>query len=412
MRDTLPCLELLIDAREHGDMAFTALAAAPGPVLFAARPLTGSVFMLTDTDAEGLPDTPALIADGLDRPNGLAWYDETLYITAGRGLYTWAADDGLRLVRDDLLLSSADTGAWTGGIAVNAAWLYIAQADGAVWRYPRAQAASAPGERFAHGFAQPADVAVLDAPASGVPDAPESGVPDAPESGVPDAPESGVPDAQESGVPDAQESGVPDAQESGVPDAQESGVPDAQESGVPDAQESGVPDAQESGVFVTDAAASAVFALAADLVPDGGYTVRAGACVTAEGCTVSALPASAWPLGVTAYAYAGDSALAPLAGRVLVAWSGTRATPALDGYAVLAHTRDLRAWEPVIPSVPEADSPLYTDFDLRRINQYGAGFFPERPYDVAVSETGGLYLSVGGRILSIRAIADVFTPPP
>src|SRR5512145_787252 len=65
------CVERLVTGDSSAELAFTALAAAPDGTLYAARPLTGQVLALRDTDGDELPDTPHVVADGLTLPNGL-----------------------------------------------------------------------------------------------------------------------------------------------------------------------------------------------------------------------------------------------------------------------------------------------------------------------------------------------------
>ena len=120
---TYYCAELVIHDESGGEMGFTALAAAPDGTLFAARPLSGEVLALSDTDGDGLPETPRVIAQNLSLPNGLAYADNTLYISGGSHIY--------KLVGDQLetLVSDLPTGAgfWTGGIVVGADQrLYVA----------------------------------------------------------------------------------------------------------------------------------------------------------------------------------------------------------------------------------------------------------------------------------------------
>ena len=54
-----------------------------------------------------------------------------------------------------------------------------------------------------------------------------------------------------------------------------------------------------------------------------------------------------------------------------------------------------------MPARPD-ESPT-SDFTLEQMNYRGSGFFPQRPLDVAVTEQGWVYISVGGgRILALR----------
>jgi len=111
---TYYCAELVIHDESGGEMGFTSLAAAPDGTLYAARPLSGEVLALTDSDGDGLPETPHIVAQGLTLPNGLAYYDDALYISGGSQIYKLVGEE-LETLVDDL---PTGAGFWTGGIAV------------------------------------------------------------------------------------------------------------------------------------------------------------------------------------------------------------------------------------------------------------------------------------------------------
>ncbi len=111
---TYYCAELVIHDESGGEMGFTALAAAPDGTLYAARPLSGEVLALEDTDGDGLPETARGVAEGLTLPNGLAYYDGSLYISGGSHIYKLTNGQVETLVSD----LPTGTGFWTGGIAV------------------------------------------------------------------------------------------------------------------------------------------------------------------------------------------------------------------------------------------------------------------------------------------------------
>jgi len=111
---TYYCAELVIHDESGGEMGFTALAAAPDGTLYAARPLSGEVLALEDTNGDGLPDTPHTIAQDLTLPNGLAFYNGALYISGGSHIYKFS-DGQLTTLVSDL---PTGIGFWTGGITV------------------------------------------------------------------------------------------------------------------------------------------------------------------------------------------------------------------------------------------------------------------------------------------------------
>ena len=73
----------------------------------------------------------------------------------------------------------------------------------------------------------------------------------------------------------------------------------------------------------------------------------------------------------------------------------------LRGYAVVAADPQTGTYAPLMPARPD-DNPA-SNFTLEEMNYRGSGFFPQRPLDVAVTEQGWVYISVGGgRILALR----------
>ncbi len=108
------CLEDVIHDPQAGEQGFTALAAAPDGTLYAARPLAGEVLALTDTDSDGLPDTPHVAAEGMTLPNALAYHDGSLYIAGGSHLYRLAGAERETLVND----LPVNPGGWVGDLVV------------------------------------------------------------------------------------------------------------------------------------------------------------------------------------------------------------------------------------------------------------------------------------------------------
>jgi glucose/arabinose dehydrogenase len=161
------CLEQVIQDDSGGELAFTALAAAPDGTLYAARPLHGQILALNDTDGNGLPDSPHVVADGLTLPNGLVYHDGVLYVSGGSHIYR-LNDDKVETLVDDL---PTGTGFWTGGITVGEdGRLYVAIGAPCDWCEPDDPTRGAilsfnldGGDRqiVARGLRQPADVTFL-----------------------------------------------------------------------------------------------------------------------------------------------------------------------------------------------------------------------------------------------------------
>lgn len=118
----LICLEQVIHTPEMGDLAFTSLTVGDDGTLYAARPLSGQVVALRDTDGDFLPDSEQIIAENLTMPNGLTFADGALYVSGGAHVYRVEAGRLFTLV-DDL---PSGGGYWAGGIAVHAGRLYVA----------------------------------------------------------------------------------------------------------------------------------------------------------------------------------------------------------------------------------------------------------------------------------------------
>ena len=108
------CIEQVIADDSAGELAFAVLAVGDDGTLYAARPLTGQVLALVDTDDDYLPDSPHIVAKNLTFPTGLAFYDGALYISGGEHIY--------RLINNtlDILVDDLPTGAgfWTVVLAV------------------------------------------------------------------------------------------------------------------------------------------------------------------------------------------------------------------------------------------------------------------------------------------------------
>ncbi len=335
----IACLESVIDDPSLGELAFTALAAAPDGTLYAARPLAGEVLVLTDTDGDGLPDTPRVVADGLTLPNGLDYHDGALYISGGSHLYR-LRDGVLDTLVDDL---PSGGGFWTGGVAAaDDGRIYVATgapcdacasddpARGAVLSFA---ADGSDRQVIATGLRQPADLAF-----------------------------------------------------------------------------------QGGDLYVLDSARSALFdtpdldevdRVSPGTHPNFGFPYCIGMTNAPDlpgfDCSqatppVIALPTASTPIGITAYR--GD-AIPSLQGELLIALSGSYNQLDLRGYQVVAADPQTGTFNSFMPTRPDANPA--SNFTVEQMNYRGSGFFPQRPLDVAVTDQGWVYISVGGgRILALR----------
>ena len=118
------CVETVVDDPDIEPLSFTALETAPDGSLFATRPLTGQIMIISASDGDGLPDTMSVFAAGLTLPNGLAYHDGYLYVAGGPNIYR-INDDGLvELIASDL---PSGSGFPAGGLVVgNDERLYLA----------------------------------------------------------------------------------------------------------------------------------------------------------------------------------------------------------------------------------------------------------------------------------------------
>ena len=107
------CIELIYQ-EANSNLPFTGLASADDGTLYLAKPLTGEVIAMRDTDEDDVPDTPEVIATNLDTPHALTFYKNALYIAGGKAIYRWQENKLTTLV-DNL---PAGTGLWNGGLVV------------------------------------------------------------------------------------------------------------------------------------------------------------------------------------------------------------------------------------------------------------------------------------------------------
>ncbi|MEO8395043.1 MAG: PQQ-dependent sugar dehydrogenase [Chloroflexota bacterium] len=120
-------------------------------------------------------------------------------------------------------------------------------------------------------------------------------------------------------------------------------------------------------------------------------------CTTATAPSV-AFPTASTPTGIAAYR--GDANPA-WEGKLLVVLSGSSNSLELRGYRVVIVDPATGSYTSLMPTRPDNNPNTITS--PKAMNYLGSGFFPQRPLDVAVSEQGWIYVSVGGgRILVLR----------
>lgn len=118
------CVEGVLHDTELEPLSFTAMTVAPDGTLYATRPLSGSVVAIRDSDGDALPDRMEPFADGLTRPNGIAYHEEFIYVAGGARIYRISETGAVATIVDDL---PAGAGFWTGGVTIGAdRRLYVA----------------------------------------------------------------------------------------------------------------------------------------------------------------------------------------------------------------------------------------------------------------------------------------------
>lgn len=335
------CLEEVYQDPNRAELAFTSLAAAPDGTLYAASPMTGQVFALTDEDGDGLPESPQAVIDGLVLPNGLVYFEGALYISAGTNVYHWQ-DGELTVLVDDLPTG----GFWAGGLTVGPdRRLYVGvmapcdgcqpdRGQGAIWSFALD---GSDGHLVAGGFHAPTDMAFLYDTLWTVDSMP----------------------AAFDAAPDADE----------------------------------INRVNPGGFYGWPDCAGWV------AVPT--HTPGAVDCSEAEPPAL-ALPTHSGPLGLAAYT--GDT-FPNLQNTLLVTLSGSYNRAALSGYSLAVVQMDTAGspigYTIILPE--QADPLNPPGLTLQDIQYRGSGLWPGRPLDVTVSAEGWVYISIsGGRILALR----------
>jgi glucose/arabinose dehydrogenase len=334
------CLERVIQDDSGGELAFTALVAAPDGTLYAARPLTGEVYALTDGDGDGLPEQAVRLLSGLMLPNGLAFVGDSLYISGGAHLYRYE-NGTLRTLVNDL---PTGAGFWTGGVTVGA--------DGRIY-----VAIGAECDRCVPD--DPARGAILSFAADGT-------------------------DRQIVATGLRQPTGL--AFRDGV-----LWVGDTVRDGLDD-----TPDLDELNRVTPGAHFGWPYCIGGDNQPDlaGDFD-----CARATAPALN-LPTQSTPLALAAY----DSDALPAAtGGLLLVQGGNHDRAILTGYTLSLILFDASG-QPlppriILPEIPEA----HRNTPLQKMHYQNSGFWPHRPLGVTVSREGWIYISVGGgQIYALR----------
>lgn len=338
------CAEEVIHDESGGEPGFTSLAAAPDGTLYAARPLFGQVVALTDSDRDGLPEKPRIIAKELTLPNGLAFFEGALYIAGGSHVY--------RLIDDQLDILVADlptgTGFWTGGIAIGI------------------------DKRIYVSIGAACDFCISDNPERGT---------------ILSFALDGT-DRRREGI------GLRQPNDLTFRDG-ELWTVDAARDGL-----GSVANLDELNRVRFGAHFGWPFCVGLDRHPD---TFSAE-----FDCETTAAPALAFethsnPMGITAYT---GEAFPHLKGSLLVTLGGSYNEAVLKGYTLVTIGFD-SSGNPleahiILPEIPD-NGPQWTGITLQKIHYQASGFWPHRPYDVTVSREGWIYVSVGGgRIWALR----------
>jgi len=335
------CLEEVIRDESAGELGFTALAAAPDGTLYAARPLYGQVLALTDENGDGLLETAQIAIEGLTTPNGLAYFDDALYISGGANIYRFA-DGELEILAEDV---PSGGGFWTGGLTIGAdERIYVATGAacdfcppddllrGAILSYALD---GSDRQVIATGLRQPTDLAFRDG-------------------------------------------------ELWTVDTARDALFDT-------------PDLDELNRVTTGANFGFPYCIGMDNQPD---TLDGDFDCTQATAPAMTFPTHSTPLGMALY----DSDTFPhVQGNLLIALGGSSNQAILQGYVLAAVSFDddgnPTGYHIIIPEQSAGSAPI----DLQAIHYQASGFWPRRPLDVTVSAEGWIYISIsGGRILALR----------
>jgi glucose/arabinose dehydrogenase len=334
------CLEVVISDESGGELAFSALAVGDDGTLYATRPFTGEVFAFTDTDGDDLPDSPAVVTDGLTLPNGLVWHGEALYISGDAQIDRWQAGERVTLVKD----IPTGSGFWTGRLTVG------------------------PDERLYVGSGAPCDLCVRDAP------------------------------GRASIWSYALDGSDPQQVASGLRAPMDVAFLNDQLWTVDTAPDDATAPNLDRLIRVKD---DAFYGWPYCPVIDGSPILPADLDCGAIPAPALPLPTHSNPVGLEAYT---SATFPRIQNHLLVVLRGSEGTAQLEGYTLVAvpideagNAGDYRVL------LPEPADPGTNTVPLLRMHYVESGFWPRRPLDVAVSPQGWIYVSAtGGVIYALR----------
>lgn len=338
------CVERVTAETAAGPFPFTAMAFTPDGRLYVTRPQAGQVLLLQDSSGDGLQDRVQVVAQGLHFPNGITYHEGALYISGGPFIYRMTAGPPHDItVLVDDLPQGGSFG--TGGLAVGPdGRLYLAQGA-------------------------PCDACEPEDPARG-------------------AVLSFTLDGQDRQIV-AQGLRNPAA----VAFLQgELWTLDTARDGLAER-----PMLDELNHVRPGAHYGWPYCVGPQNSPDlpGRFD-----CAQALGPAVS-FPTHSHPLALTAYT---GPAFPDLQGRLLVVLSGSVSQFELRGYLLVAVDAAAGQVEDLLPA---PHSMAREGVNALSFMYRGAGLWPQRPYAVAVSPEGWIYVSVsGGQIIALRPHSD------
>ncbi|MCY3718614.1 MAG: PQQ-dependent sugar dehydrogenase [Anaerolineaceae bacterium] len=337
------CAELVYQSPRNEALALASLAVASDGTLYAASPLRGEVWALRDSDDDRLPDRAQRLLSGLSQPTGMDWHDGALYILSRAGILRLPAGaPDARQVTADLPLQPGQAG---GDLVVGA--------DGTLYASLVAACSQCePGDG-------PSILAI--------------------------SPDGSRQSVLARGL--RRPAGL--ALRHGELWATDSiGRADAAQGDALDEINRIQADAHYGWPWCSG-------------------TVRLPTLPAATGCEKFLAPALSLPTGSTplGLAHYDHDALPDLRDSLLVTLHGSRHRVELRGYALAVIRFDAQG-QPLAPEVIIPQQPGGNSFSVSKMNYLGAGFWPERPLDLAISPEGWIYVSVtGGRILALRQAA-------